>query len=213
MFFLRFSVCSSTFFNRTFIPPRFEKEVSLHEAGTWATVKLFSRSLSLPVTTIMLRIDRNPYRLRAKYTHFRILVIGRANAGKTTLLQRVCNTTEDPCIYDDNKNLVSVQRPEDDEFCFWYFQLAWTYFSGTPFIIDIYQCADSTHISEGYMISIGRSHSRTTPDLSSTIHLDLRRATISNYRKSYRSWRRKQGRRKWAINCMLFGQFRYLGVH
>ena len=35
-------------------------------------------------------------KLRAKYTHFRILVIGRANAGKTTLLQRVCNTTEDP---------------------------------------------------------------------------------------------------------------------
>ena len=35
-------------------------------------------------------------RLRAKYTHFRILVIGRANAGKTTLLKRVCNTKEDP---------------------------------------------------------------------------------------------------------------------
>ncbi|KAG6823926.1 hypothetical protein H0H92_008584, partial [Tricholoma furcatifolium] len=35
-------------------------------------------------------------RLRARYTHFRILVIGRANAGKTTLLKRVCNTEEDP---------------------------------------------------------------------------------------------------------------------
>jgi len=83
--------------------------------------------------------DSDPYRLRAKYTHFRILVIGRANAGKTTLLQRVCNTTEDPCIYDDDKNLVSLHhgRPKD-EFCFWHFQLAWTYFSGTPFIIDIY---------------------------------------------------------------------------
>ncbi|KAG6914223.1 hypothetical protein DXG01_001677, partial [Tephrocybe rancida] len=33
-------------------------------------------------------------KLRDKYTHFRILVIGRANAGKTTLLKRVCNTTE-----------------------------------------------------------------------------------------------------------------------
>ena len=80
---------------------------------------------------------RDPYDLRAKYTHFRILVIGRANAGKTTLLQRVCNTTEDPCIYDDNnKNLVSVHRPED-VFRFWYFPLAWTYLSGTPFTIDI----------------------------------------------------------------------------
>ena len=58
----------------------------------------------------------DPYDLRKKYTRFRILVIGRANAGKTTLLQRVCNTTEDPCIYDDDKNLVSVRRLEDD--CF-----------------------------------------------------------------------------------------------
>ncbi|KAF8232545.1 hypothetical protein L208DRAFT_1360873 [Tricholoma matsutake] len=45
--------------------------------------------------------------LREKYRHFRILVIGRANAGKTTLLKRVCNTTEEPCIYDeDGKNLL-----------------------------------------------------------------------------------------------------------
>ena len=35
-------------------------------------------------------------KIRAKYTHFRILVIGRANAGKTTLLKRVCNTKKDP---------------------------------------------------------------------------------------------------------------------
>jgi len=44
---------------------------------------------------------------RKEYTRFRILVIGRANAGKTTLLKRVCNTTEEPCIYDEkNNNLV-----------------------------------------------------------------------------------------------------------
>ncbi|KAF8168427.1 hypothetical protein B0H34DRAFT_855140 [Crassisporium funariophilum] len=46
-------------------------------------------------------------KLLAKYTRFRILVIGRANAGKTTLLNRVCNTTEEPSIYDEDKNLVS----------------------------------------------------------------------------------------------------------
>lgn len=46
-------------------------------------------------------------KLREKYTRFRILAIGRANSGKTTLLKRVCNTTEEPCIYDeDNNNLV-----------------------------------------------------------------------------------------------------------
>ena len=78
--------------------------------------------------------DLDPYNLRAKYTQFRILVIGRANAGKTTLLQRVCNTTEDPCIYDDDKNLVSVQT-----WSWWIllliFQLAWSYFSRTSLTI------------------------------------------------------------------------------
>ena len=32
-------------------------------------------------------------------SRLRILVIGRSNAGKTTLLQRVCNTTEIPEIF------------------------------------------------------------------------------------------------------------------
>ena len=78
----------------------------------------FIKSLTPPCfhsrTTTTTNLDQTSnldpaYNLRAKYTRFRILVIGRANAGKTTLLQRVCNTTEDPCIYDnDGKNLVSV---------------------------------------------------------------------------------------------------------
>ena len=38
--------------------------------------------------------------LREKFGRFRILVIGRANAGKTTILKRVCDSTEDPEIYD-----------------------------------------------------------------------------------------------------------------
>ena len=80
-----------------------------------------------------------PYEIRAKYTRFRILVIGRANAGKTTLLQRVCNTTDDPCIYDkDNKNLVSLLHRHEDGFCFSKFLLAWTYIRGTPLTTDIY---------------------------------------------------------------------------
>lgn len=44
------------------------------------------------------------FNAREKYRHFRILVIGRANAGKTTLLKRVCNTTDEPCIYDEKSN-------------------------------------------------------------------------------------------------------------
>ena len=104
----------------------------------WTNRDIVPTQSSYPPTTTMMT-DSDPYDLRAKYTQFRILVIGRANAGKTTLLQRVCNTTEDPCIYDDDKNLVSIQRP-DVEFCFWQFQLAWTYLCGTPLTIYINYC-------------------------------------------------------------------------
>ena len=45
--------------------------------------------------------------IRKKFPRFRILVIGRANAGKTTLLQRVCKTTESPTVRDRRGRMVS----------------------------------------------------------------------------------------------------------
>ncbi|KAG1888568.1 hypothetical protein F4604DRAFT_1889510 [Suillus subluteus] len=41
----------------------------------------------------------DPSELRQIFKRFRILIIGRANAGKTTILQRVCKTRENPEIY------------------------------------------------------------------------------------------------------------------
>ncbi|KAJ7714612.1 GTP-binding protein [Mycena metata] len=54
-------------------------------------------------------------RLRAKCGHFRVLVIGRANAGKTTLLKRVCDTIEDPEIYDPDGNKIDPKVIEASE--------------------------------------------------------------------------------------------------
>ena len=110
--------------------------------GTYIRLKLqrshWSLFTSQASTTTMSTLSIHD--IRAKYKRFRILVIGRANAGKTTLLQRVCNTTEDPCIYDKaNKNLVSLHRREV-EFCFWKVILAWTYLKGNPLATDIYYC-------------------------------------------------------------------------
>ncbi|KAJ8585626.1 hypothetical protein M405DRAFT_824657 [Rhizopogon salebrosus TDB-379] len=55
-----------------------------------------------------------PQVVRQKFDRFRILVVGRANAGKTTLLQKVCNTTGKPLIFDGegNKILDPYQRGE-----------------------------------------------------------------------------------------------------
>ncbi|KAH8991753.1 hypothetical protein EDB86DRAFT_2806451 [Lactarius hatsudake] len=36
---------------------------------------------------------------------FRVLIIGRANAGKTSILQRICETTESPVIYRGGKEV------------------------------------------------------------------------------------------------------------
>ncbi|KAG2143315.1 hypothetical protein BD769DRAFT_1383278 [Suillus cothurnatus] len=42
------------------------------------------------------------FKIRDKIGRFRILIVGRANAGKTTILQRVCNTRGIPEIYDSS---------------------------------------------------------------------------------------------------------------
>ncbi|KAJ6484718.1 hypothetical protein C8R45DRAFT_999130, partial [Mycena sanguinolenta] len=59
--------------------------------------------------------------VRSKISHFRILIIGRANAGKTTILKKVCNFVEDPEIYDTDGNKIdpeivkeSAQRGEHE---------------------------------------------------------------------------------------------------
>ncbi|KAG6329375.1 hypothetical protein ID866_9715 [Astraeus odoratus] len=53
----------------------------------------------------------DPANVRAQFERFgrfRVLVIGRANAGKTTLLQRVCNSTDLPEVFDGKGNKVLI---------------------------------------------------------------------------------------------------------
>ncbi|KIK01816.1 hypothetical protein K443DRAFT_98032, partial [Laccaria amethystina LaAM-08-1] len=61
--------------------------------------------------------DAKRQKIRAKIlrreTHrFRVLIIGRAKAGKTTILQRVCNTTEQPKILNRQGRKVCVMHIE-----------------------------------------------------------------------------------------------------
>ncbi|KAH9158884.1 hypothetical protein EDB89DRAFT_1899529 [Lactarius sanguifluus] len=63
-------------------------------------------------------------RRRVPEVQFRVLIIGRANAGKTSILKRICETTESPVIYrggNESKLDPSVDRGEhriDDELVF-----------------------------------------------------------------------------------------------
>ncbi|KAI6094728.1 hypothetical protein EV401DRAFT_1258400 [Pisolithus croceorrhizus] len=64
-------------------------------------------------------MDRNNA-VEKKFTRFRVLIIGRANAGKTTILQRVCKTTEVPQVRDKYGKKIgihvqgSLERGEHD---------------------------------------------------------------------------------------------------
>ncbi|KAJ6537897.1 hypothetical protein B0H19DRAFT_961931 [Mycena capillaripes] len=61
-------------------------------------------------------MDNDAIALRSKCSHFRVLVIGRANAGKTTLLKKVCDSIDDPEIFDPEGNRVRLtsHSPSDE---------------------------------------------------------------------------------------------------
>ncbi|KIM26280.1 hypothetical protein M408DRAFT_313665 [Serendipita vermifera MAFF 305830] len=52
--------------------------------------------------------------IKRRCKKFRILIIGRANAGKTTILKRVCDTTEEPEVYNKHGEKVGSRRGEHD---------------------------------------------------------------------------------------------------
>ncbi|KDQ55211.1 hypothetical protein JAAARDRAFT_134250 [Jaapia argillacea MUCL 33604] len=51
--------------------------------------------------------DPDIIKIRQQYRRFRVLIMGKANAGKTTILQKICDTTEQPIVRDQDGNVVS----------------------------------------------------------------------------------------------------------
>jgi stage III sporulation protein SpoIIIAA len=53
---------------------------------------------------------RTAEQIRAECPQFRILIIGKANAGKTTILRKVCNAKPDekPIVYDAEGKVVNL---------------------------------------------------------------------------------------------------------
>ena len=62
------------------------------------------------------RVALEPDQIREVCGHFRILVIGKANAGKTTILRKVCNVGSDvkPIVMDENGDLVEIPSDKDN---------------------------------------------------------------------------------------------------
>ncbi|KAI6151491.1 hypothetical protein BKA82DRAFT_4099770 [Pisolithus tinctorius] len=68
-------------------------------------------------TAISPMISLDPAQAREhidRIDRFRILVMGRANAGKTTILQRVCNTTDQPEIFNGEGEKRGEHNIEDE---------------------------------------------------------------------------------------------------
>jgi polynucleotide 5'-kinase involved in rRNA processing len=66
-----------------------------------------SKSQPKPATTASSDDDYRSKSIREKAgRRFRVLIMGRANAGKTTILQKVCNTAEQPEIFNSQGNKV-----------------------------------------------------------------------------------------------------------
>ncbi|KAH9013359.1 hypothetical protein EDB85DRAFT_970102 [Lactarius pseudohatsudake] len=113
-----------------------DKVVRLEDSNHRVTVTFLYRKSKSPTdvtrvlgsqttftNTIAPMNSQQPLR-RMPEVQFRVLIIGRANAGKTSILKRICETTESPIIYRKGEKVTldpSMDRGEhriDDELVF-----------------------------------------------------------------------------------------------
>ena len=150
--------------------------------------------------------------VRAKFGRFRILVIGRANAGKTTLLQRVCNTTEKPKIFDREGKQVSstfhgTSGSPADKIAIRSMLMQWSHQS-------MYVCTHwrtvlgklMIHISVGTTTSKMNWCSEATQILSFMTHADLKPEVKMNSRRWRNSFRSARLQLIWRSGSMLSGR-------
>ena len=74
--------------------------------GFWARSTTRDTQQNLSVGSVVPSVLENPDSdaieiepISSEKDQFRVLIIGKANAGKTSILQRVCDTTDSPEIY------------------------------------------------------------------------------------------------------------------
>jgi hypothetical protein len=122
------------------------------------------------------------HRLRVPNVKFRVLIIGRANAGKTSILQKVCDTTESPEVYRVDRwgTRIPVRLCSCGYFRFHRLvrlHLTLQQRFGRLIIIDeVKDDRENPACSVANTTSTTNSSSRTMMATFSTTHVDLRRA-------------------------------------
>ena len=61
--------------------------------------------------------------LRSNCAHFRVLILGKANAGKTSLLKKVCDSIDEPEVYSPSGRKVRSGLERNKFDCEYYFSL------------------------------------------------------------------------------------------
>ena len=118
---------------------------------------------------------------RTPDVRFRVLIIGRANAGKTSILQRVCDTTESPVIYRSRGSDTQSQVCARSSWRFQSYHCPSRLYSNPqqrldPHILSPTADRDDPVDSVAFTTSTMNSPSRTTMDTSSMTPVDLRQA-------------------------------------
>ena len=118
---------------------------------------------------------------RAPNVRFRVLIIGRANAGKTSILQRVCDTTESPVIYRSRPSGNRSQVCAHSQWCFQSHHRPFRSNSNLqqrldPHILSLTTDRDDPVDSVACTTSKMNSPSRTTMDTFSMTPVDLKQA-------------------------------------
>ncbi|KAG8958586.1 hypothetical protein FRC03_009001, partial [Tulasnella sp. 419] len=86
------------------IGKHFKKDIPT--TGVVGSSSLASKGKDIKATPEILKI-------RDKCPRFRILIIGKANSGKTTILQKMCGTTDTPIVTDQNGKQIDDSVLED----------------------------------------------------------------------------------------------------
>lgn len=166
-------------------------------------------STTLALSNVAAAMDSQPPPRRLPKIDFRVLIIGRANAGKTSILQRVCETTESPIIYrGDGKDRTEVRHGSPSFFPAVLISLPTRLNLTRPWMlvkIAFSSVVSNNNVSEASTRSMTNSFSPIIRVTSFTIHVESSVVAQKNSRFCRNLSDANVGKGGWWIDCMPYG--------